>query len=757
MAPRIRILSLLFLRITSAALCHGFCPAAAQTARDEVHWQADSQSSDGRTWRYLRGHVEIRKEQMVLRADEVDYNEETGDAEARGNIHFSHPGRGENVYAARFTYNLNTEEGFFYQTHGTVSSASQASPRVLTTTEPFYFQGEMAHKIKNHYVVYRGYVTNCKRPAPWWTLTTPRATIVPGSHAVLHRSVFRLKKVPLFYAPVYYKSLERVPRSSGFLTPNIGNSSRRGRVLGESFFWAINRSYDVTLGGTYFSQRGFAHQLTARGRPTRTSYFDAFWFAMNDRGLVLGEGEYQRRLKQGGRMFSLNGRAELPWGFYGVASINYLSSLEFRLAFTETYNEAIFSEVHSVGFVTKAFSSFFINAALVRNENFQSTTRDDTIVIRKLPSLEFNSREHELLKGPLPVWLALDSSFDLLGRRQAGFRTRQLAERLDFFPRLSTRLDWKGFVLVPTFGLRETYYGEQLRADGTVSGENFRRSAREFTLELSPPPLARVFDGPRLFADRLKHVIEPKITYRHVAGVPDFDRVIRFDERDLLNNTSEAEVSLINRFFGKREASGEVRELLSVELWQRRYFDPDFGGALVSGSRNVFLSTVDLTPFAFADTPRRYSPLVSVLRVSPYHNYTVEWRNDYDQLRGKLVNSGVAADANWENFSLSLGHYAVRSARLLSPSSNQLRAMARYGSVNKRGWNVGFNVVYDYRLAIMQYANTQVTYNTDCCGFSVEWRRFALGLTRNENQFRLALTVANVGSFGTLKKQERMF
>jgi LPS-assembly protein len=260
-----------------------------------------------------------------------------------------------------------------------------------------------------------------------------------------------------------------------------------------------------------------------------------------------------------------------------------------------------------------------------------------------------------------------------------------------------------------------------------------------------------------LFADRLKHVIEPRITYRHVAGVPDFDRVIRFDERDLLNNTSEAEVSLINRFFGKREASGEVRELLSVELWQRRYFDPDFGGALVSGSRNVFLSTVDLTPFAFADTPRRYSPLVSVLRVSPYHNYTVEWRNDYDQLRGKLVNSGVAADANWENFSLSLGHYAVRSARLLSPSSNQLRAMARYGSVNKRGWNVGFNVVYDYRLAIMQYANTQVTYNTDCCGFSVEWRRFALGLTRNENQFRLALTVANVGSFGTLKKQERMF
>jgi LPS-assembly protein len=81
----------------------------------------------------------------------------------------------------------------------------------------------------------------------------------------------------------------------------------------------------------------------------------------------------------------------------------------------------------------------------------------------------------------------------------------------------------------------------------------------------------------------------------------------------------------------------------------------------------------------------------------------------------------------------------------------------RYGAVNKRGWNTGFSTVYDYRVGVMQYANTQVTYNTDCCGFSVEWRRFALGSTRNENQFRLSLSIANVGSFGTLKKQERIF
>ena len=56
----------------------------------------------------------------------------------------------------------------------------------------------------------------------------------------------------------------------------------------------------------------------------------------------------------------------------------------------------------------------------------------------------------------------------------------------------------------------------------------------------------------------------------------------------------------------------------------------------------------------------------------------------------------------------------------------------------------------------MQFATTQVTYNTDCCGFSVQYRRFSIG-TRNENQFRLSFAVANIGSFGSLKRQDRLF
>jgi LPS-assembly protein len=49
-----------------------------------------------------------------------------------------------------------------------------------------------------------------------------------------------------------------------------------------------------------------------------------------------------------------------------------------------------------------------------------------------------------------------------------------------------------------------------------------------------------------------------------------------------------------------------------------------------------------------------------------------------------------------------------------------------------------------------------VTYNTDCCGFSVQYHRYNIGTT-DRSQLRIAFAVANIGSFGTLRKQDRMF
>jgi LPS-assembly protein len=56
----------------------------------------------------------------------------------------------------------------------------------------------------------------------------------------------------------------------------------------------------------------------------------------------------------------------------------------------------------------------------------------------------------------------------------------------------------------------------------------------------------------------------------------------------------------------------------------------------------------------------------------------------------------------------------------------------------------------------MQFATTEISYNSDCCGLSFQYRRFSFG-TRNENQYLVSFAIANIGSFGTLRRQERMF
>ncbi|MDW8353939.1 MAG: LPS assembly protein LptD [Bryobacterales bacterium] len=724
--------------------------APEQPGPGEVLLRALTQRAEG-PWFRLQGAVEIETNEMRLTADEVEYNQETKEARASGHVHFRHFARGEELWADRAELNLAEETGRFYRVRGVTPPRVEPRPGLLVTSNPFYFEGAWAEKKKNRYILHDGFVTNCELPRPWWKLSAPVFDIIPNERAIVRRSTFRLKGVPLFYSPFFYKSLASQPRKSGFLTPNLGNSSRRGKMVGIGYYWAMHRSLDAAYRAQLFTQRGFAHHVDVRGKPTRTSDFNVYLYGVNDRGPILPGG--RRGDKEGGLILSVEGRSELGGGWQARGEGNYLSSLRFRQAFTESFNEAIFSEVHSVGFVDKHGSSWGLNFLFERNENIQSIRPGDTIVIRKLPEVQFTSRERQIWSRGLPVWVSLDSRAGLVRRNQPLFQTRQFLERVHLAPRVMTALEWKGFRLLPSFSLSETHYGERFES-GKVTGRNLLRSARELAIELVPPSLARVFEGPGWLGDQVKHVIEPRLSFRHASGIANFDDLIRFDETELLSNTTEAEISLIHRLYAKRR--GEVQEILSWQLWQRRYFDPEFGGAVVAGRRNVVLSSATLTPFAFLDQPRHYSPVVSVLRLSPSPRFGMEWRSDYDPLRGKLVNGGLTADVRFSDYFLSLGHNFVRSSPLLTPGANQFRGLLGIGNENRRGWNAAFSAIYDVRTGVMQFATTQVTYNTECCGFSVQYRRFGFG-TRNENQFRVAFSVANIGSFGTLKRQERLF
>jgi LPS-assembly protein len=716
---------------------------------DEYWATSDTQEADG-PLRHLRGHVRLETMDKKLEADAVDYNEDTGDAEASGHVRYENFTDGTKLYCDHAKYNVNSETGIFYEVSGTSQPKIVSRPGLLTTNNPFYFEGKWAERQEEKYIVHEGFVTDCKVPKPWWRLTGATFDIIPYDRAIAHRSVFRIRRLPLLYFPAYYKSLKKLPRQSGFMTPNIGRSSLYGGMLGLAYYWAINRSYDTLYRIQYFTARGFAHTLDLRGKVTPGTDFGFSLYGVNDRGISVGGGQVQ---KQGGLQFTFDGKSTLGDGWEARVRLDYLSSFLFRQSFTQSFHEAIFSESHSTGFLTKHWSSYAFTVDVDRDEEFLSTTPGNDIVIRKLPEVEFLSRDRQIAGGVLPVWFSLDSSAGFVDRTQPTFQTRQFVNRLDVYPQLTTALHFAGFNLTASVAARETEYGASQK-NGVLSGSDILRSAREIRIELLPPALERIYKSPRwLGGEKVKHVIEPRIDYDFVDGIFDFNRMIRFDETDLMSDTNQVTVSVANRLFVKDKA-GNVNEELSWEVAQSRYFDPTFGGAAVPGQRNVVTGTAELDGFAFMNGPRNYSPVVSTLRFQ--HVVGVEWRLDYDPLVGHVSSSTFSGNIRFSKYFISLGHNEVRANPNVSPNSDQINGLLAVGNQNRKGWNAAFNIYYDYRKGIMDFATTEVSYNTDCCGISVEYRRFNFG-SRDDTQYRVAFAVSNIGSFGTLRKQERIF
>ena len=711
---------------------------------EHVFIESVSQEVDGPV-RHLRGMVRIETSDMRLRADELDYNADTGDVQARGHVHFEEFTRGEKLDCDRADYNVNTETGKFYVVSGTSMPRIHTRPGLLVTNNPFYFEGQWIDKLQDRYILHDGFLTDCLLPRPWWRLSAPTFDVIPGERAIAHHAWFKLLGVPIFYAPVLYKSLEKEPRKSGFLLPTVGNSSTRGPELNFGYYWAINRSYDLLYRGQYYVNAGLSQHIEVRGDPSDTSNFYIRVDGVDDtRGLNPPATGYEAMARA---------KADLGHGWEAHGDLNYLSSFAFVQYYTESFNEAVFSETHSVGYLDKHFQDYGLYFVVQRNVNFQSTTPGDDIDMRKLPEVQFLQRDHEFHLGPQPFWISFRTSAGFEDRSQPLFETRAFVPRTDAAPEINTAFHWKGLNLVPSFQVRETYYGSSVGPDGVFGGTNIWRSSRQFKADLMFPSLQRVYKGPSWLGDKVKHVIEPRVTYTNVSGINNFDKVIRFDDTDILSNTNQVEFSLTNRLMTK-DKNGTVTDFLTWELAYERYFDPTFGGALMPGERNAVESVLNLPGYSFLDGIRHSSPIVSVVRIQS--RVGLEWRADYDPLFHRIVNSSTSADWRLRQYFLSFGQTSLRTDPVLAPPANQIRGTIGYGENNRRGWGGAVGSYYDLRTGHMQFLQVQVTYNTDCCGFSVQYRRFNLG-ARDESMYRFSFAISNIGTFGSLNRQERMF
>ena len=741
-------------------------PPALASLDDTVTIRADSQTRTGNTFQ-LQGHVDIQFRLMRLQADQASYNESSGEVSAQGGVVFKDPQA--DLKASEVHYNLKTNRGWFADAEGFVQANPKPGRVRLATATPFYIRARRVERVNGEtYIVFGAWVTSCAPGELGWSFSASRANIKPGRRVTLRHPLVRLGALPVFYFPYLVASISPRPRRSGFLIPQVGTSSQKGVILGEGFYWAINRSADLTLGITNYSIRGLGANAAFRARPSEQSSVDVEYFRVNDKG-----SGPQRQLRAPGQSLRLAGESsDFYRGFRAVADVDYISSLAFRSTFTNNFSQAVQSEVRSVGFVSKSFGPYSFNGYLSRYQNFLSAELipNNSVVIRKMPSFAFSGMESQI--GKTPLYFAFDSSIEAVGRTEPGFATPKLLNRTDFFPWLTLRAPaLGGFRLTPYFGMRATRYGSSRRADRS----SLVRLLGDFSLDLRPPALQKVL-GVKWAGNRFKHVMEPQIRYRLVRARDPYEisDIIRFDQLDTLSETNEIEYSLTHRLFFRRDArEGEdeppqARELLSWRLTQKYFIDPTFGGVLRPGEFVVFEPTILLTGFAFA-TGRRLSPIVSVLKFSPFSNYDTEVRADFNPSGGGVLNAGITSNVRRGRYFLRLTNLFVNKSAVLAtrviPGMNTsgvesfhlLWGVFGFGDVHRRGLSGAFGSYFNLVSRMAHQSFGQVTYNFGCFAVDAVFRRFALGPLRRENEFRLTLSLANVGSFGNLRRDRRLY
>jgi LPS-assembly protein len=504
---------------------------------------------------------------------------------------------------------------------------------------------------------------------------------------------------------------------------------------------------------------------------------------------------------QGGSSFYIDSVHYFPNGFLAAADVNVTSSLAFRQVFSDSIQQAISPEERSQVFINKNYNAYSFNFRM----NSQATSlQNSQIRIRELPSVSLDRRP-SILKWlkELPIYFSFESGVEGVSRKEspsdlALFRleagrdpifTPSIVQRFDFHPTVSMPLGFGGWSLTATAGARATYYSNSFDpVTRLATARDVVRGYGEFELDLRPPALAKNFrrdDG----SVRFRHVIEPYLIYRRIAGIDNFDQIIRFDYLDAIADTNELEFGLTNRFFTRRSTESvgakaarlerekksslatQPYEALTITLRAKYFFDRFFGGALIPGQRNQFYPIDTFSAFSYGAVPRRFSPLNIEVRYRPSQNSFADFRSDIDThgggLRAMAATVGITRASLIEAFST---FYYTRAVELVPSLRQYANALGNEpGTLRGSQWSPSFflgnreqglfgglSLFFDFQKhpfagnRSLISSTATIGYTWQCCAVTAQYYTFNVGL-RNENRVVFAFRLNGIGTFGTEK------
>jgi LPS-assembly protein len=705
-------------------------------------------------YRLIR-NVQVDCNDMQFFADEAEIFSDADRLRASGNVVFV--SSNNRISAQRMDFNTRTRTGTFYVASGIASLENRGIDRSLFgTQEPdAYFWGETIEKLgPKTYRITRGGFTTCVQPTPRWELVSNSVTLTLEKHAVVKNAILKVKDVPLFYMPVMYYPINKEDRATGFLIPIYGTSTIKGQMITNSFFWAINRSQDALFEHDFFSQTGQGVGTEYRYVQGPGSQGDMKFHYINEHDATYTNSSGTPAVQPGSTSYSIDGTLgqRLPGHLRVAAQAYYFSSISAQ----QRYNQNIFAATNRTRRYYTNLSGnwgrFAMSSTVDRSETFYNATT--SYVYGSAPRVTLSRAEAPI--GDLPLYFGANGEYVTLVRSDKSGTTtidRGLS-RFDIYPTLRfpfTR--WQFLTFNSSLTARATYWTESLEDPKNLNSQGadpIHRTYLDVSSRITGPVFTRIWNTPkRGWAQKFKHVIEPVVSIQRITSIDNFDRIVKTDGTDyVVGKTTRITYGLNNRLYAKKDSA---REILTVSLSQTYNTDAN-ATKLDAQYQSGYISGLP---------PSHVSPVALQVRVSPATGFDTTFRTEYDTQVHALRT--LAANGTWTGRWLqTTAGWSERRFIPQLPGFNDPLAANHYmnatTTVRPPGNPYGGTYSFDYDIGRSLFRQQRIIgyYNTQCCGFAVEYQTFNYGTVftnigiSQDHRFNISFTLAGIGTFSNL-------
>jgi LPS-assembly protein len=510
----------------------------SRSAGEEINVTADKLSvGEGGQQIEAQGNVEITRQQTTLKANEVRVNRSTQDVEATGNVSVDDPEwKVRSADAIRMNLAKETGEilnGELFVEEGHISITGRRFQK---------FGGQSYH-------IDEGFFTTClcESDRPPWKISAGTMDLAPDGSSRVSDGYFYILDVPVLYVPYGFFPL-RTERQTGLLFPRLGFSSEEGFRLLQPFFWAVSKSTDLT----------FTFDIEHRARAGLLGEF---------RTLFSRDADFQVHSSYFNEAFRTREKKDvvdrtiadphIPSDRWSIISTHRYPVASNWLTYSDVaaYGDDLFtrelidrfdlpggleSDIQRSRYSRSRFGVFrsWGEAHLKGEWNFyQDFIQSDATTLQRTPEVIFWGRR---LVDRLPLEFRWNAAGINYLRREGGD-----GARLDLRPEvlLPLRMPY----LFGSFGVapRQTLYHLYSLAN---SDRNLSRHLVEIRGNLGTS-LSRIFAWGG--SGRIKHVIDPEVSYLFVPGTDQSDIPI-MDGIDRVNRRNVVTFAVANRLWGKR-------------------------------------------------------------------------------------------------------------------------------------------------------------------------------------------------------------